>query len=97
MFKVKQTKYFIDVTNRFKKSYKLAKKINLDINLLDALIDTLAETGTLPPEYKAHKLQGKYNDIWECHIKADWLLLWKQDDKILTLLLIDIGSHSDMF
>jgi mRNA interferase YafQ len=33
----------------------------------------------------------------ECHIQPDWLLVWKQDDTELTLLLTDTGAHSDLF
>lgn len=31
----------------------------------------------------------------ECHITLDWLLVWKQNDEDLILLLVDTGSHSD--
>ncbi|MDE5554647.1 MAG: type II toxin-antitoxin system YafQ family toxin [Muribaculaceae bacterium] len=34
---------------------------------------------------------------WECHIEPDWLLVWEQNDMELILLLIDTGSHSDLF
>ena len=36
-------------------------------------------------------------DALECHISPDWLLVWVQDNKDLTLLLIDTGTHSDLF
>lgn len=51
----------------------------------------------LPSEYKAHKLSGKFQGNWECHIQPDWLLVWQQKDEELILLLIDTGSHSDLF
>ena len=51
-------------------------------------------TGTCP---SVSILSGKYEKVWECHIEPDWLLLWIQDDKVLTLLLVDTGSHSDLF
>lgn len=35
--------------------------------------------------------------MWECHIAPDWLLVWLQDDNKLTLLMLDTGSHSDLF
>ncbi|MBQ8806685.1 MAG: type II toxin-antitoxin system mRNA interferase toxin, RelE/StbE family, partial [Bacteroidaceae bacterium] len=40
---------------------------------------------------------GKYAGIWECHIKPDWLLLWRQDNDKLVLLLLTTGTHSDIF
>ncbi|WP_353889727.1 type II toxin-antitoxin system YafQ family toxin [uncultured Bacteroides sp.] len=33
----------------------------------------------------------------ECHVKPDGLLIWEQDDKELTLLLLNTGTHSDLF
>ncbi|MGC4129045.1 MAG: type II toxin-antitoxin system YafQ family toxin [Bergeyella sp.] len=57
----------------------------------------MQETGTLPAKYKPHKLSGNYAGCWECHIKPDWLLIWKQNDNELILLLMDTGTHSDLF
>ena len=34
---------------------------------------------------------------WECHIEPDGLFVWRQNDAQLTLLLLDTGSHSDLF
>lgn len=56
-------------------------------------ITLLANEGKLPPEYKAHILSG----IWECHIAPDWLMLWTQNDSELTLILLETGTHSDLF
>mgnify|MGYP000717648241 CR=1 FL=1 len=28
---------------------------------------------------------------------SDWLLVWKQNDKELILILTDTGTHSDIF
>jgi mRNA interferase YafQ len=34
---------------------------------------------------------------WECHIEPDWLLVWEQNDTRLTLLMLDTGTHADIF
>ena len=57
----------------------------------------LEEKGSLPKEYKPHVLSGKYKGCWECHIKADWLLVWQQNDKELILLFTNTGTHTDLF
>ena len=44
-----------------------------------------------------HQLAGRYAGLWECHIEDDWLLIWRQDDRQLTLLLTDTGTHLDLF
>ncbi len=90
-------KYSIDYTGKFSKALKKCYKRGLNIESLRAVISMLENSGTLPPEYRAHKLSGNYAGCWECHIQSDWLLIWKQDDEKLTLLFVDTGSHSDLF
>jgi len=89
--------YSLTTTNRFNKSLKLCKKRGYDLSLLQIVIDLLLVDGKLPNQYKPHKLSGNYKDCWECHIKPDWLLVWKQNDTELILLLLDTGTHSDLF
>lgn len=64
---------------------------------MNKVLKELSDNGTLPPEYKPHKLSGKYQGNWECHIQPDWLLVWEQRDSELILILIETGSHSDIF
>ena len=64
---------------------------------LNTVLKKLAEKGALPPEYRPHKLTGRFQGNWECHIQPDWLLVWEQRDEELILLLLDTGSHSDLF
>lgn len=90
-------KYTIERTNRFKHSLKKCQKRGLDMNLFKKVISELAETGTLSSIYKPHKLTGKYKGKWECHIEPDWLMIWEQNDNALILLMIDTGTHSDLF
>ena len=67
------------------------------MDLLQEVITLLAQTGTLPAQYKAHKLSGNRVGEWECHIKPDWLLVWEQNDTELVLLMLNTGTHSDIF
>lgn len=90
-------KLTIRTTNRFEKSVKKCVKRGLNLQLLRDAVHLLAQEGSLPPKYKAHKLSGRYASVWECHIAPDWLLLWEQDDTELVLLLLDTGTHSDIF
>ncbi len=89
--------YQITYTNTFKKEYQRCKKRGYDMSLLRQAITMLSETGTLPPKYKPHKLTGNYKDCWECHLRPDWLLVWKQNDKKLILLFTNTGTHADLF
>ena len=89
--------YSVSYTGQFKRSLKKCVKRGLDLKVFTDTLDILQQTGTLPPEYKSHKLSGKYADCWECHMQPDWLLVWKQNDTVLELLLVDTGTHSDLF
>lgn len=89
--------YSIDFTNSFKKDMKRCQKRGLPMEELYAVIKLLSDNGSVPMQYKPHKLTGNYEGMWECHIKPDWLLAWKQDDNILHLLMVRTGSHSDLF
>jgi len=89
--------YIIRYTSNFKKAYKRCKKRGLDMLLLKEVIRILSEEGKLPPTYHAHTLQGKYKDLWECHIQPDWLLVWEQNDKEFILYFLSTGTHSDLF
>lgn len=89
--------YHINTSKRFDKHYKLCKKRGYDMSLIQKAIRLLATNGSLPAEYRPHRLSAKFNCCWECHIKGDWLLLWEQNDDELTLLLTNTGTHSDIF
>ncbi len=89
--------YTVSYSNRFKRDLKKCYKRGLDVEKLRSVIKKLAEAGSLPQEYRPHKLGGHFNRAWECHIESDWLLVWDQDDTELTLLMLETGSHSDIF
>lgn len=89
--------YEIEYTNSFKRSFKKCLKRGLDSHVFETALRILVEKGSLPQNYKPHKLSGKYRGLWECHLQPDWLLIWFQDDDKLILQLIDTGTHSDLF
>ena len=89
--------YSIDYTKRFKKDLKRCQKRGLDLQLILDAIALLRITGSLPAEYRPHKLSGNMNGQWECHIQPDWLMTWEQNDMELTLLFLQTGTHSDLF
>lgn len=90
-------KYTIRFSGQFKKSYKLCQRRGYDMTKLQTVMHILGEQGVLPAKYKPHILSGNWAGIWECHIDSDWLLLWKRNENELTLLLLDTGTHSDVF
>ena len=93
--------YHLTASNTFKKDIDLCYRRNLKLDLLETVVLKLARGEKLEEKHRAHKFQGvakQYNeDIWECHIQPDWLLVWKQNDTELILILINTGTHSDLF
>ena len=89
--------YTIKFTSTFKKRYKLMKKRGLDLSLLDEVVDQLRQGKELDEKYRDHMLKGEYVGFHECHIKPDWLLIYLIENDILTLTLVDTGSHADLF
>lgn len=90
-------KYEVKFTNQFKKDLKLAKKQNRDLNRLFDIVNILADGGTLDAKYRDHDLSGNYKGIRECHIEADWLLVYEIQNDVLVLMLYRLGTHSELF
>lgn len=57
----------------------------------------LANEEKLPQNYLDHALTGDFICFRECHIEPDWLLIYKIENEILTLILTRTGTHSDLF
>ena len=86
----------VKFTTAYKKSYKLMKKRGKNLSLLEEVIDTLRQGKTLEERFRDHELKGNLKGFRECHIQPDWLLIYLIEDDILTLTLVDTGSHSDL-
>ncbi|MBR5346321.1 MAG: type II toxin-antitoxin system YafQ family toxin [Deltaproteobacteria bacterium] len=84
---------------QFKKDVKLAMKRGRNIAFLQNVITLLANDEVLPPRYRDHPLTNSRNyvGVRECHIQADWLLVYQYDDDLLILDLLRTGTHSDLF
>ncbi len=89
--------YEIEVTNRFLKDLKLARKRNLDENKLNDIVRLLAEGKHIPEKNRDHPLVGDYKGCRECHVTPDWLLIYSIEDTLKIITLIRTGSHSDLF
>ncbi len=86
-------------TSQFKKDYKRETKgqhrATLDAYIL-VVLSLLATDQTLPDKYRDHGLTGEYTQHRECHLKPDLLLIYKKPDDV-TLRLVRLGSHSELF
>ena len=84
-------------TNRFEKNLALCMRRGCDMELFKEVARLLSEGKPLPKKYKAHKLEGNLSDFWDCHIKADWVLIFRLDYINGQIIFENIGTHSDLF
>ena len=91
-----KTKYSIYRTTLFRKQYKRLEKRGYDMKLLEEVLLKLANGEALPEKYRDHQMKGDWRGYRNCHILNDWVLLYKCDNGILTLILAKTGTHSDI-
>lgn len=90
-------KYEVISTTRFKKNYKAMQKRGYNMNELHSVIDMLRKGETLAPKFCDHQLTGDMSLYRECHIRPNWLLVYRIDEEVLVLTLTRTGTHSDLF
>ena len=88
MKKVSQTKQFSQDVKRMRKRGK-------DLHKLQVVVKLLAEGIPLPANYRDHSLMGPWQPSCNCHIEADWILIYTADRE--SLRLERTGTHSDLF
>ena len=89
--------YKIKTTHQFEKDLKRCIKRGYPMDKFREVIRLLERDGKLPAEYRPHVLHGDREGQRECHIQSNWLLIWNQYDDELELLMLNTGTHSDLF
>lgn len=82
-------------TREFGRDVKKARKRGKDLKKLETVIRTLTAGRRLDPLRRDHQLVGNYRGHRECHIEADWLLIYKIDGDLI--VFERTGTHSDLF
>ena len=90
-------KYKAILTNSFKREYCRMERRGENMALLDTVIELLRKGEPLPVKYRDHALIGNYKGSRECHIKPNWLLIYRIEEQALVLMLTHTGTHSDLF
>ena len=90
-------KYTLKPTTQFKRDLKKAQKQNKNLDLLNKVLQQLADGIPLPEKNRDHALTGNYAGCRECHIQPDWLLIYEIAEDTLFLYLTPTGSHSELF
>ena len=89
----------IILSSQYKKDIKLARRRNLPEEELNDLVLKLANDVSLSAKNNDHALQGEFVGCRECHIRPDWLLIYRKTDnnELQILELVRTGTHSDLF
>jgi len=75
---------------------KSQENINKDDFLeLKNIMDSLIEEQPLDEKYLEHKLIGDWRGYLECHIKPNWLLIYKIEEALIKFARI--GTHQQLF
>jgi len=90
--------YVLKYSKSFKKDLKKYAKHNSEaIDELKKVLNFLISDKMLGSEHKNYRLKGQFKNCFECHIKPDFLLIYKIEKQELIILLLRIGSHSELF
>ncbi len=92
MLEIKIEKSFKKDIQRDKKGGKYSEN---DFELLKSIITTLQNRKKIEPQFKRHPLKGELKSFESIHIKNDWLLIFKIDEKYLNLVML--GKHSQVY
>ena len=82
-------------TTAFEKDLRRLERQGENLDRLEEIVDLLQAQQPLPARCRPHALQGNWSGHWDCHVKADWLLLYKLTET--ELILVRTGSHAELF
>ena len=85
----------VSQTGQFSRDVKRMRKRGKDLCKLQEVVKLLAEGIPLQANYKDHPLIGPWQSSRDCHIEADWILIYTTEGD--SLRLERTGTHSDLF
>ena len=80
---------------QFEKDVKRLRKRGKNLDKVKIVIRSLAAGEALDAIHRDHKLLGSYQGRRECHVEADWLLIYQIEGD--TIIFERSGTHSDLF
>ena len=91
MYRVKLSRHYKTALKRFSRHKDFSHET------LKEIVRTLACGENLEPKYQDHQLTGEFQEYRECHVKNNILLMYQKHENFLVLLLVDLGTHDDLF
>lgn len=89
--------HIIYTTNFRKQAKKIVRSGKCPSEKIENVIDIISSGVKIEEALHNHKLQGKYKDMYECHVRPDILIIYEKDENNNLITLIAIGSHSELF
>ena len=80
---------------QFLKDVKRVQTRRKNLEKLKVILRSLVAGEQLDPIHRDHKLVGNYQGRRECHIEADWLLIYKLKEN--RIIFERTGTHLDLF
>ena len=88
-------------TKQFAKDWRrLERSGRYPMRELERVMQLLVELrGPLPPEYFDHPLKGAWSDFRDCHVRGDWVLIYRinRTPEGEEVLFVRTGTHSELF
>ena len=85
----------IKIMNACRRDIRRLQRQGKNLDELYTVVEMLAEGETLPERYRDHNLTGNWRGFRECHIRPNWLLIYKVVEQ--ELQLVRSGSHPELF
>ena len=82
---------------KFKREAKRLSKNRALVAELLAVVNMLAADIPLPQKYCDHPLHNNWEGCRDCHIRPDVVLVYQKTADGIELLLLRVGSHSEVF
>ena len=86
-------------TRRFERDFRRLKRRlarhAIDYEALEYVFGLLQSAKPLPAEYREHRLRDEYGGFIECHMDADWLLIYRVTRK--RIVFHRTGTHRELF
>jgi mRNA interferase YafQ len=82
-------------TNQFRKDLKRAQRQGRDLEKVRRALEKISVPESLPRQFRDHTLMGEWRDFRECHIEADWLLIYTITD--FELRPDRLGTRAELF
>ena len=90
--------YSIYRTSKYRKDLKAIAYNKKLVDEIGVVVALLSENDTpLPEKYNDHQLKGRFVEFRECHVRPNWLLVYKKTKEDLILMLICTGTHAKLF